>query len=428
MDSRNRKIGPLLAGLAAVAVFASTVTMAKAEELSLTGHAVHKRIMTGEAGGNFADEWAAANDSELNWLTFNVQQAHERLYREASLGSTTVDVGFAANRYFVPQFPEMFEPLDDYLAKAPIENFEELPKGMLEALTYDGKLYGIPVRHATAALHINTALFEEKGIALPETFEDVIAAARALTFKRDDGTQVHGLLFDFRSPAILVDVARAQGNGDFLTSDFQLKTNSPAMVEAVQLVSDLYNEGVIPEAFLNFKTEDVITYMQQERAAMAISPFGRHKNFNNAEQSKAAGDIISVPVPKSASLEGFDVAPVRTEFWAMLIPKNSDNKDLAWDFIRNASSVENTIKMAVNGNGPIRPSAYADQRVIDLVPYAAAEQAALTVARPPLPGFDESARAEDIFIEEIDQLFLGLKTAQEAMDSAQARIEPLLPK
>lgn len=425
-----RAISRTMAGMAGILVagMAATATApVQAEELSIIGHAVHQRVTTGEAGGDFAGAWADENGVEINWLTFNVQDVHERLYREASLGSTTIDVGFVANRYFRPQYPQMFEPLDDYIASAPIEDFDELPQGMLDALTYDGKLYGIPFRHATAALHINTKLFEERGVALPETFEDVIAAARELTFRRDDGTQVHGLLLDFRSPAVIIDIPRAMGNGDFLTADFQLKADSPAMVEGVQLIADLFEEGVIPEAFLNFTTEDVITYMQQERAAMAISPFGRYRNFNDAEQSSAAGRVISVPLPASADLEGYDVAPVRTEFWAMVIPKNSDNKDGAWAFIRNASSPENTIKAAVNGNGPVRPSAYSDQRVIDLVPYAESEQAALSVARPGLPGFDEAARVEDIFIEEIDQVFLGLKTAEEAMSSVQSRVEPLLP-
>lgn len=426
-NAKTLAMGLLGGGLMAAGLALSSSVPAQAEDFTIIGHAVHQRVMTGEAGGDFADAWAEANGVKLNWLTFNVQDVHDRLYREASLGSTTVDVGFVANRYFRPQYPQMFEPLDDYLAKSPIEAYDEIPKGMLDSLTYDGKLYGIPFRHATAALHINTKIFEERGVPLPKTFEDVVAAARTLTFKRDDGTQVNGLLLDNRSPAILVDLARAAANGDFLTSDFKLMANSPAMVDAVQLVADFYNEGVLPEAFLNFKTEDVITYMQQERAAMAISPFGRYNNFNDPKQSQAAGHVISVPLPASANLKGFAVAPVRTEFWAMVIPKHSDNKDLAWEFIRMGSTPENTIKAAVNGNGPIRPSAYNDPRVQKLVPYAAAEQAALAVARPGLPGFEESARVEDIFIEEIDQVFLGLKTAKDAMDSVQARAEPLLP-
>ena len=426
-DTRSRLTGFAFATLVA-AGFALPATGAKADELTLIGHKVHQTVTTGEAGGDMAGEWAKKNGAELNWLTFNVQDVHERLYREANLGSTTIDVGFVANRYFRPQFKEMFEPLDEHLAKAPIEAFDELPKGMLEALTYDGKLYGIPFRHATAALHVNTAILAEKGLPMPKTFEDVLDYAKKLTFTRGDGTKVHGLLIDFRSPAMVTDFARAMHNGDFLTMDFKLKANSPEMVEAVDTVAGFFKDGVLPQAFLNFKTEDVITYMQQGRAAMAISPFSRYNNFNKEGQSQYAGKFETIAVPKSKSLTGYDVAPIRTEFWAMVIPKNSDNKDKAWDFIRTVSSPENTIRAAVNGNGPVRPSAYADERVKNKVPYAAAEQAAVAVARLPLPGFEESARVEDIFIEEIDTVFLGMKSAKEAMDSAQSRIEPLLPK
>ena len=125
---------------------------------------------------------------------------------------------------------------------------------------------------------------------------------------------------------------------------------------------------------------------------------------------------------------GGGAAAVKTEYWAMVIPKRSDGKQLAWEFIRNASTPENTIRGALNGNGPVRPSAYKDARIAQLVPYAPAEEAALKVARSPFPGFEESSRVEDIFIEEIDTVFLGAKSAADAMRSARARIEPLLPK
>ena len=44
-----------------------------------------------------------------------------------------------------------------------------------------------------------------------------------------------------------------------------------------------------------------------------------------------------------------------TEIWSIAIPKNAKNKELAWDLIRELSSPENTIRAALNGNGPVRP-------------------------------------------------------------------------
>jgi len=237
---------------------------------------------------------------------------------------------------------------------------------------------------------------------------------------------VHGLVLDGPRPPQMVDIARMLG-GDFLTTDYELVADEPPMVRTVELLRDFYQEGVLPRAWLNFTTEDTITYMQQGRAAMAITPFGRYRNFNDATDSRFPGsfDVTTIPVTEELA-DQYEVAPAKTEFWVMAIPKNSPQPELAWEFIRHASTKEATIRMAVNGNGPVRPSAYDDPRVQDLVPYAEAEARVLSVARPPLPGFEDAARAEDIFIEELGLALLGRKEPQAAMDDVVRRVEPLL--
>lgn len=68
-----------------------------------------------------------------------------------------------------------------------------------------------------------------------------------------------------------------------------------------------------------------------------------------------------------------------TEIWAMGIPDNSQNKDLAWDFIRYMSSPDTARRAALNGNGPIRPSAYDDPGVQVRLPYWEAEASAISM-------------------------------------------------
>ena len=188
---RNLFVVGASAGLLVVATAES-----RSEELTVVGHAVHRTSVTGRAGGDIAGEWAKNSGATVNWLTFNVQAVHERLYREANLNSTSVDVGFVANRYFQPQFQNMFEPLDDYLKSMPIENFEEIPKSMLDGLTYGGKLYGIPYRHATTGLHINTEIMKSVGITgLPKTFEEVVEYARKMTSPDPMGERFMGWLW-----------------------------------------------------------------------------------------------------------------------------------------------------------------------------------------------------------------------------------------
>ena len=111
----------------------------------------------------------------------------------------------------------------------------------------------------------------------------------------------------------------------------------------------------------------------------------------------------------------------------MFIPKNAKRKDLAWSFIKAMTSKEATLKAALNGNGPVRASTYADQSFAGTVPYAAEELKVLKVARVPLPAFDEAARAGDLFKEEAEAAVLGMKTPEEAMASLVKRVQPLLP-
>ncbi len=133
-------------------------------------------------------------------------------------------------------------------------------------------------------------------------------------------------------------------------------------------------------------------------------------------------------VPISASLKSrYAVAPAKVEYWGMVIPKNSKRKDVAWRFMKAMLTKDATLKMALNGNGPVRASTYDDAGFRAAVPYADAERSVLKVARVPVPAFDEAARAGDIFKEEAESAVLGMKSPEAAMQSVVQRVKPLLP-
>jgi len=423
MKTRTLHKALLAAGFAAAASFAVPAAPALAEDLTVIGHAVHQRTSSEGDGGNIVADWTAETGADVEWLTFGVTPIHERLFREASLDQGGIDAAFLLNRFTNANVINLFEPLDDYIANDPIPDFEGISPGMVEAFTFDGKVYGIPFRHATHGLFFNKTLLAEKGFDRPpESFAEVIEYARALTYTRDDGTKVHGIIWGGTGPANLADVVRVHG-GDFITSDMEVLVNSEGTVEAISLLADFYKEGVLPQAFINFTTEDVITFMQQGRAAMAIGPFGRYRPFNDPEASNFAGEIDVMAIP---GFSGDTQAAAKTEVWALSIPANAPDKDLAWSFVKHLSTLDAATRAAVNGNGPVRSGAYEDPRVKDLVPYAAAEAAAVVTARVPLPGFEKSAQADDAIKEEIQAALLGAKSAQQAMDDLQRRLERLI--
>jgi multiple sugar transport system substrate-binding protein len=84
------------------------------------------------------------------------------------------------------------------------------------------------------------------------------------------------------------------------------------------------------------------------------------------------------------------------------------------------------LKAALNGNGPVRASTYRDPQILARLPYAPVEALELKYARVPLPAFDNSARAADIFIEEVQAAVIAGKDPQAAMDNVVRRVQPLV--
>ena len=76
----------------------------------------------------------------------------------------------------------------------------------------------------------------------------------------------------------------------------------------------------------------------------------------------------------------------------------------------------------------MRSSTFEDPQIKAKLPYAEQEAEAIRHALVPLPPFDGSAQARDIFIEEMQLCVLGRQTPEETGANIAARVQPLLPK
>ncbi|MCA0450608.1 MAG: extracellular solute-binding protein, partial [Proteobacteria bacterium] len=363
----------------------------------------------------------------VEWTTFDTGPLQERLFRELALPETSVDVGFIVNTQAVPRAADLFEPLDPFMAKDPIEAPSDVFPGLMKGMSVGGKLLAVPVRHASSGLHWNSEILAERGFPKPPaTIEEFIEIAKACTYKRADGTNCIGLVMPGVTYPNVIDLARAW-DGDFITQDFRIVADQQGMLNAIKLLRQLFQGGAFPRNFATLSTEEVATWMQQGRAAMALQSMGRNRIFNDPAKSKFAGKIMTGAVPISASLKDkYAVAPAKVEFWGMAIPKNTKNKELAWGLMRQMLSKDSTLKAALNGNGPVRNSTYDDARIKEKLPFAEEERKVLRVARVPMPAFDNAQRAADLFKEEAEAAILGMKTPRAAMDDLTRRTQRLL--
>jgi multiple sugar transport system substrate-binding protein len=418
-----------LAGAAATSALlaAPRMSFAAARKLNVLCHRVHQLCLTTGVAGDLTQTWREKNDTEIAWNTFDVDALQDRLFREASLDKTDYSLAYLVNSRATPNNAKLLQPLNDYMSKNAIEAFDDIAPGLVKTMTIDGKLIGVPVRSATMALFYNEALMEERGItAPPTTLEELVDQAKKLTYRAADGRPVTGMVVAAELSAFPVTFARAYG-GDFISTDLKLLPDPAAMEKALTTMRELYEAGALPRSYATTSNDDQVTWMQQGRAAFTTLPFARYAQLNKADASRYPGKIKAIEFPASASLKGKGEMSSVTEFWAMSIPANARDKDLAWSAIQMISSKAVTLGAGRNGNGPARVSTYSEPDFAAAQPLAAIEAKTLARARVPLPAFPEAVRAQATFVEEVQLAVLGRKTPKEAVASIAQRVKPMLP-
>lgn len=421
--TRRGFLGTTIGGAAMLAVQPS---WAAGKTLNILSHKVHQTVL-GAGDADLLKDWKAANDAETAFTTFDSNPLQDRLFREASLGETDYGVGYIVDNRPTSEIAALFEPLDDILKSDPIEEFGDIAPGLVQGMTIDGKLIGIPVRHATQGLFYNEALLEEAGItAPPTTLEELVEQAKKATFTSKAGTPVTGMILASDLAVFPVMFARAFG-GDFITKDFKLMPEPAAFEKSLNVLKEMFEARALPRSYATTKNDDQVTWLQQGRAAFTVLPFARSGQLNNPEQSKFPSKIKAVEFPISAGLKGKAPMASVVEAWGMAIPKNAKDKDLAWKYIKEVSSRKVTLGMALNGNGPVRVSTYSDPALAAKNPLAATEAAVLANARAAFPPFPEAARAQQTMLEEVQLAVLGRKPVNEAVAAITERVKPLLP-
>jgi multiple sugar transport system substrate-binding protein len=423
---RRRLLGTAAGAAAASAAWAPRARAAS-RKLLILAHRVHQTSLTQGAAGDLTKAWRDANDADIEWVTADTNPLQDRLFREASLPATDFGVGFLVNSRAVPDRAKLMQGLNDFQARAPIEDFPDIAPGLVDAMRFDGQLAAVPFRHATLGLFYNEALMAERGItALPKTLEELVDQAGKLTFTSAAGTPVTGMVLASDLTTFPVTFVRAFG-GDFIGANMQLLPDPAAMEKALATMAGMYRAGSLPRTYATTSNEDQATWMMQGRAAFTVLPFARYAQLNHAQNSKYPGRIKVTEFPVSESVAGRVRMASPVEFWAMCVPANARDKELAWSFIRAMSTKEVTMGAARNGNGPVRVSTYRDPEFIAAQPTAPVEAAALANARVPLPAFPEAARAQAVFLEEVQLTVLGRKTPAAAVAAISERVRPLLP-
>ena len=402
-------------------------------ELVVLCHKVHQKAMEGYEGGgkNLVAEFMELypNVTDVKFITAGTPEVHDKLFREAVLPKTDIDVSLIYTPHISDRVPDLFAVLDEHMAKAPIEDLDDIFLNLRQDIIFDGKTYGLPMRAGGTALFYNKTILKNRGISEKfDTIEQVVEAMYKSTFTRPNGDEVYGYAKQGRKseiPFTLGNFVRSK-DGEMM-KDMKLTLTDSRVIEAIALLKDLFDKKVLPPNFTALANKDVIQLIKSKRVAIAMSgpDYGTRFVGDDGLSWDEVG-FTNIPAAKDYKSKYPDGAPALTFQWAFVVPKNAKNVAMSWNFLRHISSKEGVLNQALSGNNPVRKSVYEMEDYRKKVHFVDVTAKMFNVGRKLFPGFVNFPEVRDIIGEEIQRAVLGEKSPQQAMADAQKKAAPLV--
>ncbi|WP_248928861.1 ABC transporter substrate-binding protein [Paenibacillus hamazuiensis] len=115
-------------------------------------------------------------------------------------------------RAYVQMFADsdVLEDLNPYMKKSGLSESDFTP-GLMGHSTFNKKLVSLPFNRSTPILHINKTMLDEKGLAVPKTWDDLKKVANALVVKEGNEYKRYGLSMPYDTWYPIAMITEAKG-------------------------------------------------------------------------------------------------------------------------------------------------------------------------------------------------------------------------
>lgn len=313
-------------------------------------------------------------------------------------------------------------PLEEFILRTDhntlaLDDF--IPAVVSEQGMWEDRIHGLPFIQAVFGLHYRTDIFEKYGTKVPQTWEELRKTAEELNLKEEG---VHGITFMGRRGVQLqctYDNMLWSMGGDWYDENYTPTINSQAAVDALEYFKTLI--PFAPKGVLTYDWDENANAFAQGQAAMTIQWQNAAPRFYDPEKSKIVGKFEFTAVPGQPQADGSILRTPTFGGWSLEIPKDSKNKEAAWEFMVWASSPALDPRLAYSQPGsrfsgledPEMQKKYIEYTgMLDSLPIAK--------GRPRIGPYSELADALEVALSEA---MTGSKDSQKALDEANKKFE-----
>lgn len=242
--------------------------------------------------------------------------------------------------------------------------------GMLEQLTYNGEVYGIPTQQSAAIMYYNTKIFEDNGLSVPTTYDEYLNCCE--TLKAAGVTPV--ALASTPDDAWLVSQYIQQLSngiaGDKLFNDLKAGTgawNDPAFIQAAELFAAEVENGYFEDGFTGVSSDEARAIFAAGNAAMYFNGSWECSNLSNADNCAVSEYVRCFTMPaKDSQYANISVGSVDTSF---AVTKNCKNVDAAVALLKHWTNEKNAAYLLTDFSR--MPSTKIDLSALTLNPLVA---------------------------------------------------------
>ncbi len=322
--------------------------------------------------------------------------------------------------FVIPQLASegKLEPLDDYVTKYSKEyGLDAINKNMQGAMSYEGKLSGLPMQAQMLIMAYRKDVFDKLGLAAPKTFDDMKAAAKKI---QDAGDIKYPIALPLLASADIVTAydAALGSLGTDLVDAKAMKPNldSPDSKKALEELISL--KPYMDPQVTTFDQPAVQQQMYNGSAAMSIMFSGRMNDLTLDSNSKFAKDMAFAAPP---SVDGgkylYDTLSV--DGWS--IPTNAKNdKDMLFEMISSSVS-EKASKASLPAAYPARDGMVTDSSM----PFAAAANESIAGV-PPSEPYPWTAEISNAITPLVADVVVGKTSVADGTKKMQAAGEKVL--
>lgn len=324
----------------------------------------------------------------------------------------------------------LLDPVDDILAAQGIDPsaFTDAARG---GVTKDDQMFGLPFDNWTMLYHVNTNLMAEAGLMnadgtpmLPNSMDEFFDLGTK--FKEATGKPylIQILANETAAYARLLYTFLQQQNADFFADPTAIKLDTPEAKAAVEFMKRIVDEGL---STTNLDYPAAVSGFTDGAGGIAVNGtwlIGAFEDQSQQEGNALSGGGYTVyPVPQFFG--GQDSTYADGHGW--VVPKNPKRDDETTDAIGKLFKylAENDFQWARTGHLPAVSSVFDMQEFKDLPHRDNIAEIASTGES--LPGEVQRQFAiQDIIGEEVGAAVTGDKSVEDALATAQARINDLL--